>query len=404
MGPGTEVGLPSEVRGSTLGAGFTERAKSEMSGLLASSVQPSTIKAYNAHFKAWAAFLKAEVFLEDPYMKTLLVGMMMLRRRQAGHRGKKATGFTAALRRELVIEGVSTDFMDSRTVTTSRAACQMTPHELRAQRGAGTNSTVKLPICESILSSMRTRLWEGRGWEGLDMQARMAYLGCMWGFELGARVSEYTQPEPGATDHCVRMDDLTFMVVILGESVNVTGSTLATLGLHNSEHGIASVCECRVRTVTTKGKVTAKDKGFGRRSKEESEFLVDVVEFVSRSGAAGEEELLSCARPDGSRLALRSRTVREELKRTCVDEGLPPNYFSSHSLRKGAITHMRALGASEDDRRDRGNYAPGSQVMNSTYDYADGMGPSAANSLGGGYKPTIKDVKYLIPASRKAKK
>ena len=260
---------------------------------------------------------------------------------------------------------------------------------------------MKLTICESILTSMRVRLWEGRQWEGVDMQARMAYLGCMWGFEMGTMVSEYIQPEPGATDYCVRMDDLTFVVAIKGQSANVTGSTLATLGLHLSVHGISQVCECRVRTVSTKRKITAKDKSFGKRSKEESDFYVDVVEVVSRSGAAG-TELLSCARPDGSRLALRSRTVREDIRRSCEDEGLPANYFSSHSLRKGAITHMRALGVSEDDRRDRGNYAPGSQVMNSTYDYADGLGPSAANSLGGGYKPTLKDVKRLIPATRNA--
>jgi hypothetical protein len=164
------------------------------------------------------------------------------------------------------------------------------------------------------------------------------------------------------------------------------------------------VVECRVRTVTTKGKVTVKDKLIGRRSAEEAIFLEEAFEFVARSDAAGDEEMLSCARLDGSRLALRSRAVREELKRTCESESLPPTYFSSHSLRKGAITHMRALGASEDDRRDRGNYAPRSQVMNSTYDYADGLGPSAANSLTGGYKPTISDVKRLIPAARRTRR
>jgi hypothetical protein len=31
---------------------------------------------------------------------------------------------------------------------------------------------------------------------------------------------------------------------------------------------------------------------------------------------------------------------------------------------------MRATGATEDDRRDRGNYSASSQVMNQTYDYA----------------------------------
>ena len=57
---------------------------------------------------------------------------------------------------------------------------------------------------------------------------------------------------------------------------------------------------------------------------------------------------------------------------------------------------MRALGASKDDRRDRGNYSAGSQVMNLTYDYANGMGPLAANGLEGGRKPTIVDVKRLV--------
>jgi hypothetical protein len=149
------------------------------------------VKAYSAHFKAWTLLLKTEVDFDDPFMrdvseedKIFLVGLMMLGRRQAGHRGKKATGFTAALRRKLVIAGVSTTFMDTKTVATSRAACQMTPHELRVQRDTGLSMTVKLSICESILQIMRARLWEGRAWSDLDVQARMAYLGCV-GFRVG---------------------------------------------------------------------------------------------------------------------------------------------------------------------------------------------------------------------------
>ena len=100
-------------------------------------------------------------------------------------------------------------------------------------------------------------------------------------------------------------------------------------------------------------------------------------------------------------MRLRSKDVREALKRACEENGLDPNYFSSHSLRKGAITEMRSLGASEDDRRDRGNYAPNSQVMNSTYDYGAGIGPLASNSLVGGHKPTVEDVRRLIPPARR---
>jgi hypothetical protein len=150
------------------------------------------------------------------------------------------------------------------------------------------------------------------------------------------------------------------------------------------------IIECQVRTVSSKGKLTVKDKLIGRRSPEESNFLDDIIAFIVHSGARGDEELLSCESPNGVRIALSSRAVRDELKTTVRDEGLPDLYFSAHSLWKGAITHMRALGASEDDRRERGMFAVGSTVINSTYDYAvTGLGHSASNSLQGGQKPTV---------------
>ena len=289
-------------------------------------------------------------------------------------------------------------------IHTARMSCQIKPHELRAKNNSGAAGTVKLPVCESILTSMRSRLWARREWVGVDMQMRMRYLGCMWGFEMGARVSEYTKPEPGGSDHCVRTDDLTFTIESGGQVANVAGSGLTALGLHMSVEGMRQITECRVRTVSSKGKLTVKDKLIGRRSAEESTFLDDIITFIAHSEARGDEELLSCERPDGKRIALSSRSVRDELKTTVRDEGLPEWYFSSHSLRKGAITHMRALGASEDDRRERGMFAAGSTVMNTTYDYAvTGLGPSASNSLEGGHKPTLNDLKRLVPAVRQSR-
>lgn len=241
-------------------------------------------------------------------------------------------------------EILNTAFLDSAVIATARMSCQMKPYELRARRNSGLQSTVKLPICESILTDMRTRLWEGRDRKGVDMQVRMTYLGCMCGFEMGEGVSEYTQPEPGAVDNCVRTDDLTFTIEAGDQTTSVRASALAALGLHLSAEGLKQIAECRFRTVTSERKVTVKDKLIARRSPEEAEFLEDIVKFVVNGGARGEEEMLSCCRPDGSRLALRSRTIRDKLKRTCQSNGLPSTNFRSHSLRKGAITHMRTLG------------------------------------------------------------
>ena len=48
-----------------------------------------------------------------------------------------------------------------------------------------------------------------------------------WVFEIGVRVFEYTKPEPGGADHCVRTDDLTFTIESEGLVANVAGSGLA---------------------------------------------------------------------------------------------------------------------------------------------------------------------------------
>ena len=63
---------------------------------------------------------------------------------------------------------------------------------------------------------------------------------------------------------------------------------------------------------------------------------------------------------------------------------------------------MRAQGASEDDRQDRGNYAAGSTVMNNVYDYATGLGPLSSNSLEGGHRLDKKGLQRILPPARKS--
>lgn len=368
---------------------------------------PGTNRVYDGHWTLWKAFLKEEVNREDPFLhgmeegeKTALVALLMLRRHQAGHRGKRATSFTAGVRMRFAQETLPTTFLDSAVISTARSACKLSTVELRIRRNGGMSSTVKLPASEDLLIHMRGRLWDGLSWSDEDMHKRMTYLGSMWAFEMGARVSEYTRPEPGNEDHCVRTDDLSFTVETDGIARSIVGSALAALGLARGSTGPTQVLECRVLAASSKGKIPVKPKYLGRRSPAESQFLDDLIEFMSRSGTQGTEELLSYRQRGGRRITLSGSAVREELKNTCRQHGLPPDLFSSHSLRKGTITHMRARGTTEDDRRDRGNYSAGSQVMNSTYDYATGLGPLAANSLAGGYRPTVEDVRRLIPATR----
>ena len=388
---------------------MSSQSREELSRFIGKSVLPNTNRVYDKCWGQWISFIKSEADEDDPFLRNVgeeekasLVGIMMLRKHEQGLRGKQATSFTASIRLRFSQQGFSTEFLSSAVIATARVACKLKPEELRERKDSGASASVKLPICERILNDMKARMWTGRGWSGADMRDRMVYIGCMWAFDLGARVSEYTTPEPGGVDHCIRVDDLVFVVDSPRGTSSFRGSKLAEVWQADGGIGLPRVVECRATAVTAKGKMLVKPKIVGRRSVEESQFLDDLMDFLAHSGTEGKDELFSSRSEASAVVRLRSKDVRDALKNTCETNGLDPTYFSSHSLRKGTITEMRSLGASEDDRRDRGNYAPNSQVMNTTYDYGAGIGPLASNRLVGGHKPTVEDLKRLIPPARTA--
>jgi hypothetical protein len=91
------------------------------------------------------------------------------------------------------------------------------------------------------------------------------------------------------------------------------------------------------------------------RTREEAEghILSHLVLFLSRSSAQGQDELFSCKGSGGARLILRGHAVREAINITCDLNDLPRDIFSSHSLRKCAISDMRMLGVASYDRTGR---------------------------------------------------
>ena len=93
-----------------------------------------------------------------------------------------------------------------------------------------------------------------------------------------------------------------------------------------------------MQEVKTKGKNGVKAKLISRTSAEESRFLDDIITFIAKSWSYGSDELFSYRTQGREKVALRARTVRDELNRESVAQGLPPNFFSSHSFRKGGVS------------------------------------------------------------------
>lgn len=355
----------------------------------------------------WSVFLLEEIGERDPLLrefeegdKAALVGLFLLRRYEVGLRGKAAASVTASLRLHFCKNLQSTTFLNSAVIEAARTACRMTPAEMRERRDASATHTVKLPYCLSLIMDMRACVWAGKGWSQAELKEKVVYLACMWGYDLGARVSEYTKPEGKAQDHSVRVHDLSFTMDRGSGWERVTGGHGVFKEIRVQPALAQLITECSVMAVSSKGKEVIKPKVIGSRSREERQFLMDLVEFLAHSGTNGDDELFSARAGEEKFFVLSARKVRDLIKQTCVRHGLPPAKFSSHSLRKGAISDMRALGSTVEDRQDRGNYVAGSKAMASVYDYAIGLGPLACSSLRGGYQPDTSHLKKLLPAER----
>lgn len=166
------------------------------------------------------------------------------------------------------------------------------------------------------------------------------------------------------------------------------------------------VLVCEVEASSHKGGALSKKKVIGRRSPEESQWLDDLIEWLSNAKVKADDQIFTRYKSKtlGGKVFMKrlsAEMVRLGVKDMALAAGLPPDRFSSHSLRKGGMSQMRGLGASSDDRRDRGNYADGSNVYDSIYDYSTvALGPLACNkNVGteGVVKPMVDHVGRCLP-------
>ena len=333
--------------------------------------------------------------------RSIMAAIFLQQRYEDGLRDKVATGITAAIRMMFTAALEPTGFLDSAVLAAARTACRRDASELRELRNRGPSTTVKLPLCERMILGLRSKLWEGKGWGYPHIDSRAVYIAVVWAYDQDARVSEYTAPELRGEDHCIRVGDLSFEVVSTTGKTMVRGGELPFEEAARGCNGETYISACWVRASTHKCGSVVKSKMIGRRTPEEERFLLDLVEWLSHSGGRPEDRLFkryATIRGKISARELRRKDVKEGITGACEDNDLNPIYFSTHSLRKASTSHMRAMGVSIDDRRDRGNYSANSEVLNEVYDYStSGHGPLSANALGGGAAPGIDDIRRLLP-------
>ena len=265
-----------------------------LGGFVMHSVTEKTAQAYGMHWGDWCQFALSTEGIQDPFMvgwtdsyKAALVGLMLQKRHQDRLRGKQATPVTAGIRLYFVKTVLPTDFLDSALLDAAQTACRRSTTELRTQKDKGPTASVRMPVSEDIILRMRSRCWEGKGWGRQDADLRMTYLGCMWRYDLDARVSEHTAPEKGQEDHCLRAGDLVFGATCDAGEVKIRGDNLPANLTAQQVYG------CWVKPWTQKTGAIVKSKFIGRRTVEESKFLDDPVEWLRLSGVRTVDKLFT---------------------------------------------------------------------------------------------------------------
>ena len=391
-------------------------SREELGQFLTKAVTKGTRDGYAGDWRSWVAFpgnsavssMREDVYLDqarnDTERATVLALYFKERYKIGKMRGRQATCPSAGIRHHFMSALRPVEWLESQIITNARAACRPSCDEIREHK-KNAKSNAMLPVSEDMLLEARIRLWAEKGWGWGDIDDRMTYLGLMWGFDQVARVSEFTAPESAAENHCVQVWQLSFVTEAegVGQQRVVAGSGLAQAFSDDPNRRIIA---CEVEASSHKGGALSKKKLIGRRSNEESQWLDDLVAWLLHSKLAAEDLIFTryVVKTAGGKVfkkRLSAEMVRSAVKDMAVRAGLPPNRFSAHSLRKGGMSQMRGLGASSDDRRDRGNYADGSNVYDTVYDYSTvALGPLACNvnaGVQGMVKPTINHVGRCLP-------
>ena len=232
----------------------------------------------------------------------------------------------------------------------------------------------------------------------------MTFMGIWWGYDLCVRVGEYTLVKVKDSDHCIRANEVTFVLVrslvVEGRSVgSVFGGSplMALVEFGNVEY-------CLVGATSHKGGSLTKKKFIGKSTPEEDESLWRLWGWMRCSGVRPDDELFTRYSSNSKRrgakvtrkVLCRSAEVAA-IKQAADELGFDKDYFSSHSLRKGGRSDMSGAGVSEEQMNERGNYKEGSKVGRSVYDYSSrGHGAYSSRALGGS-QLVARDIRVLIP-------
>jgi hypothetical protein len=178
----------------------------------------------------------------------------------------------------------------------------------------------------------------------------MTSLGILLAFNFGLRVSEYA--DDGRSGHHIRYSDVSFRTA--------EGTAI-------DSKQTQKIRSCSISIRSDKTHLTGRDLFLNPNSAEERHLLNRLISWAKGSSVRPEDPFFSLINREGNIKRLTRNMVATAIKSTISSLGLNPENFSTHSVRRGAITTMkssgenremvlRVTGLSEKSQADRKHY------------------------------------------------
>lgn len=312
--------------------------------LLRLAVAPSTNREYDRHWKVWTNHRGSS----DPFLADLSIEQVRIEILTFFHDHIIRHGATPASVKAIWASMQHHLYMDLATAT----CISQDPIIKRGLAGARALATslnpvnrrpVLTPVCEEMFTTSRLLYWTSG-----NRNEKMSDLGFRLAGRLGSRCSEVTiRP---STTHTLIARNVMFINKV-GDRVASTEA--ARMGLHGDD-----VSSVEMTWPTTK--TGSKTMYLSSVISEENVIIQDMLAWCLESQVTGGEPFLSYHH-DKYHKSLTRHMLDEHTKAIAVAVRLDPNTFSTHSLRAGRATSLRAKGLSKEEIDSTLHWAKGSK-------------------------------------------
>ena len=357
--------------------------------ILQKAISAGTNRGYEPFEEVWLSFIESrfegtDIFLsgwgEKDKRGVLVLFVDYLR----GQRMSVSVGMAAV--RHLFrshLEDVSI-FADA-CVQGAREACRPDPREVSLAK----EQNLRLPVPFELIVELRRKFWEG----SRDVDDRMTYLGIMLAYSLCLRVGEYAHDSGTKGKHCMRNDDIYFLCE---DGVQRSPSELRL----SQDAGVSSVMII-IRSSKTDTTGRGRYEYVHPVTTLHQQLLVDLTWWARNSLSGSGENFLSRYREYKGRLShkvLTREMVSKALKAGATTLGIDASRISTHSLKIGGPSDMRAAGVGDEQIRRKTKHLSEASLGYQMASHKD-IDPLAVASEKLGL--TASDVQGLLPVKKK---